>query len=58
MIVIAVFVGGLMVGRTPEYRGKKLEARELKLAAFGALGVPTLLLRALALGPIVEGLAR
>ncbi len=32
MIVIAVFVAGLMVGRTPEYLGKKIEAREVKLA--------------------------
>ena len=40
-IVIAVFVAGLMVGRTPEYLGKKIEAREIKLAAVGALFVPT-----------------
>ena len=32
-IVIAVFVAGLMVGRTPEWLGKKLEAREIKYAA-------------------------
>jgi K+-transporting ATPase ATPase A chain len=32
-ILIAVFVAGLMVGRTPEYLGKKIEAREIKLAA-------------------------
>ena len=44
MIVIAVFVGGLMVGRTPEYLGKKLEAHEVKLAALGALMVPSLVL--------------
>ena len=43
-IVIAVFVAGLMVGRTPEYLGKKIEAREIKLAAVGALFVPTLVL--------------
>jgi K+-transporting ATPase ATPase A chain len=43
-IVIAVFVAGLMVGRTPEYLGKKIEAREIKLAAVGALVVPTLVL--------------
>jgi K+-transporting ATPase ATPase A chain len=42
MIVFAVFVGGLMVGRTPEYLGKKLGAHEVKLAAVGALGVPTI----------------
>jgi K+-transporting ATPase ATPase A chain len=43
-IVIAVFVAGLMVGRTPEYLGKKIEAREIKLAAVGALFVPTMAL--------------
>ncbi len=43
-IVIAVFVAGLMVGRTPEYLGKKIEAREIKLAAVGALFVPTIVL--------------
>ncbi len=43
-ILIAVFVAGLMVGRTPEYLGKKIEAREIKLAALGALFVPTMVL--------------
>ena len=43
-VLIAVFVAGLMVGRTPEYLGKKIEAREIKLAALGALFVPTLVL--------------
>jgi K+-transporting ATPase ATPase A chain len=43
-ILIAVFVAGLMVGRTPEYLGKKVEAREIKLAAIGALFVPTMVL--------------
>ncbi len=33
--IIAVFIGGLMVGRTPEYLGKKIQAREVKLAALG-----------------------
>ena len=33
MILIAVFIAGLMVGRTPEYLGKKIDAREIKLAA-------------------------
>jgi K+-transporting ATPase ATPase A chain len=41
-IVIAVFVAGLMVGRTPEWLGKKIEAREIKIAALGALFVPTM----------------
>ena len=43
-ILIAVFVAGLMVGRTPEYLGKKIEAREIKLAAVGALFVPSMAL--------------
>ena len=43
-VLIAVFVAGLMVGRTPEYVGKKIEAREIKLAAVGALFVPTIVL--------------
>jgi K+-transporting ATPase ATPase A chain len=38
--VIAVFLGGLMVGRTPEYLGKKIQAREVKLAALGVLVMP------------------
>jgi K+-transporting ATPase ATPase A chain len=48
-IVIAVFIAGLMVGRTPEYLGKKIEAREIKYAAVGALFVPTLVLTLTAL---------
>jgi potassium-transporting ATPase potassium-binding subunit len=43
-IVIAVFIAGLMVGRTPEYLGKKVEAREIKYAAVGALFAPTMAL--------------
>jgi K+-transporting ATPase ATPase A chain len=43
-ILIAVFVAGLMVGRTPEWLGKKIEAREMKIAAIGALWVPTMVL--------------
>jgi potassium-transporting ATPase potassium-binding subunit len=43
-IVIAVFIAGLMVGRTPEYLGKKIEARQIKYAALGALFVPTMVL--------------
>ena len=38
--VITVFLGGLMVGRTPEYLGKKIQAREVKLAALGVLVMP------------------
>jgi K+-transporting ATPase ATPase A chain len=57
-IVIAVFVAGLMVGRTPEYLGKKLEAREIKYAAVGALFVPTMALAFTALAVVTHaGLA-
>ncbi len=38
--VIAVFIAGLMVGRTPEYLGKKIESREIKLAMFAVLIYP------------------
>jgi K+-transporting ATPase ATPase A chain len=41
-VVIAVFVAGLMVGRTPEYLGKKVEAREVKLAMIAVLIHPLL----------------
>jgi K+-transporting ATPase ATPase A chain len=44
LVVLAVFIAGLMVGRTPEYLGKKLETREIKLAALGTLFVPILVL--------------
>ena len=37
---IAVFVAGLMVGRTPEYLGKKIETREMKLAMLAVLIYP------------------
>ena len=36
-VLIAVFIGGLMVGRTPEYLGKKIEAYEIKMASIAAL---------------------
>jgi K+-transporting ATPase ATPase A chain len=57
-VVIAVFVAGLMVGRTPEYLGKKIEAREIKLAAVGALLVPMLVLALTAVAVVTDrGLA-
>ncbi len=39
-VLLAVFLGGLMVGRTPEYLGKKIEAREIKLVSLGILITP------------------
>ncbi|MCI3933562.1 potassium-transporting ATPase subunit KdpA [Streptomyces sp. AN091965] len=44
MAIIAVFLAGLMVGRTPEYLGKKLGTREIKLAACYILVTPALVL--------------
>jgi K+-transporting ATPase ATPase A chain len=38
--IITVFLGGLMIGRTPEYLGKKIQAREMKLAGLGVLVMP------------------
>lgn len=43
-IVIAVFVAGLMVGRTPEYLGKKIEAKEVKMAMLAILALPLVML--------------
>jgi len=44
VVVIAVFVAGLMVGRTPEYLGKKIETKEMKLAMFAVLIYPAVVL--------------
>jgi K+-transporting ATPase ATPase A chain len=44
LVVLAVFIAGLMVGRTPEYLGKQIQAHEVKLASVGALFVPLLVL--------------
>jgi K+-transporting ATPase ATPase A chain len=41
LVVLGVFIAGLMVGRTPEYLGKRLGMREVKLAALGTVFVPT-----------------
>ena len=48
-VLLAVFIGGLMVGRTPELLGKKIEAREIKLVALGILITPLSALLATAL---------
>ncbi len=42
--LIAVFIGGLMIGRTPEYLGKKIQSKEIKLAGLGALVMPLIVL--------------
>jgi K+-transporting ATPase ATPase A chain len=43
-IIIAVFIAGLMVGRTPEYLGKKIEKKEIKLALIGVLAPSIIIL--------------
>lgn len=48
-IILAVFISGLMVGRTPEFLGKKIEAREMKIAMMVALLHPFLILAGTAL---------
>ena len=44
MAILTVFIAGLMVGRTPEYLGKKIEAREMKLAMMAVLVLPLVIL--------------
>lgn len=52
-LVIAVFISGLMVGRTPEFMGKKIEAREMKIASIIALLHPFIILAGTALSAYV-----
>ena len=56
--ILAVFVAGLMVGRTPEYVGKKIEAREVKLAVLAIAVLPLFILGLTALSCVTQaGLA-
>jgi len=55
LAVIAVFVGGLMVGRTPEYLRKKLGSREIKLASLYILTTPAMVLIAAAASAVLSG---
>jgi K+-transporting ATPase ATPase A chain len=56
--ILAVFVAGLMVGRTPEYVGKKIEAREVKLAVLAIAVLPLSILGFTALSAVMpDGLA-
>jgi K+-transporting ATPase ATPase A chain len=54
MVLIAVFVAGLMIGRTPEYLGKKVEAFEVKMASVAILLPPLVVLVGAAIGVLVE----
>jgi K+-transporting ATPase ATPase A chain len=53
-VLLAVFIGGLMVGRTPEYMGKKIEAREIKLVVLGLLFTPLAILVATSLATALK----
>ena len=56
--IVAVFVAGLMVGRTPEYLGKKIESREVKMAMLGILILPLSMLGFAAIATVTKaGLA-
>ena len=52
--IVAVFVAGLMVGRTPEYLGKKIEAFEMKMAAVAVLVPPLVVLVGTAVAVLVD----
>jgi K+-transporting ATPase ATPase A chain len=52
-VVLAIFVAGLMVGRTPEYVGKKIEAREVKMAMLAILVLPLMYLGWTAVGVVL-----
>ncbi len=52
--ILAVFIAGLMIGRTPEYLGKKIEAHEMKLASIAVLVTPLLVLAGTAVAVMAE----
>lgn len=54
IIIISVFVAGLMVGRTPEYLGKKIEPFEMKMASFAVLLMPIIVLLLTAIGTVTR----
>ncbi len=53
-VMLAVFIAGLMIGRTPEYLGKKIDVREMKMIALAILVTPTLVLLGTALAMMTE----
>ena len=54
IIVITVFVAGLMVGRTPEYFGKKIEPYEMKMATIAVLIMPMFVLILTSIGVMLK----
>src|SRR6185295_10935388 len=53
-VIVAVFIAGLMVGRTPEYLGKKIESYEVKMASLVVLIMPLVVLGSTAVAVVVE----
>ena len=53
-VVVAIFVAGLMVGRTPEYLGKKIEAKEVKMAMLAVLCLPLSILGFTAISVVLD----
>lgn len=53
-VLLAVFIAGLMIGRTPEYLGKKIDVREMKMTALAILVTPLLVLLGTALAMMTE----
>jgi potassium-transporting ATPase potassium-binding subunit len=54
LVIITVFVAGLMVGRTPEYLGKKIEPYEMKMASIGVLIMPLIVLVTTAVASVIQ----
>ncbi len=54
LVIITVFVAGLMVGRTPEYLGKKIEPYEMKMASLAVLVMPLIVLAFTAVGVVTH----
>jgi K+-transporting ATPase ATPase A chain len=54
-VLVAIFIAGLMVGRTPEYAGKKIEAGEVKLAMLAILSLPLAMLGFTAISVVLPG---
>lgn len=54
-VIVAIFIAGLMVGRTPEYLGKKIEGREVKMAMLALLVLPLVMLGLTAVAVVLPG---
>jgi len=54
MAILAVFIAGLMIGRTPEYLGKKIESHEMKMASIAILVTPLLVLLGTAIAVMAD----